>query len=82
MLRRVALVRNDVLGGSYRLNHSSDKNRPIFTRSVVRLLVTAKVVLQLPILFIMMMEAISSSETSVLPRATRRNIQEDGIRQD
>jgi hypothetical protein len=52
-------------------------NRCIFLRSVRRLLVTASVVPSSPILVILMMEAISSSETSVLTRATRHNIQEN-----
>jgi hypothetical protein len=51
----------------------------VFLRSLLRLSVTANVVPSLPILVTLIMEAIYFTETSVLTRATRRHIPDDGI---
>jgi hypothetical protein len=53
--------------------------RNTFHRSLHRLLVTANAVPSSPILVTLMMEGLSSSETSVLTTATRRNNLEDAI---
>jgi hypothetical protein len=73
MLRRVALERTEV---------SEKRSASIFevTRIGMRLLlVRSNVVPSSSILVTLIMEAIRSSETSVLTRAKRRNIPEDGI---
>jgi hypothetical protein len=53
----------------------------VFLRSVRRLLVTASVVPSSPFVTLMK-EALSSSETSVLTRATQHNIPEDTFLDD
>jgi hypothetical protein len=53
--------------------------KQIFLPSVHRLLVKADVVPSSPILVTLMMEALNSSNTSVLTRTTRHNIPEDCV---
>jgi hypothetical protein len=85
MLRRVTLVRTDVseeyIVSSIRVTTigALGTTLAIFLRSVLRLLVTANSFLSTPILVFLMMEEIRYCETSVLKRATRRNIPEERI---
>jgi hypothetical protein len=80
MLRRVALVRTDVpeerITSIIRITGIGELGNMLPLTSVLRLAVTANVDPSSPIRVTLMMEAIRSSETSVLTRTTRRNISE------
>jgi hypothetical protein len=83
---RVALVRTDVsediIAYHIMVTTIGEQGTTLaVTRSVRRLLVTANVVRSSPILITLMMEALRSSETSVLTRATWRNFPVEAIHQ-
>jgi hypothetical protein len=76
--------KNQRFGGMYCLHHQDDKkwqarnvSSMALLHSVLQLLVTVSVITSLPILVTLFMEAVCSSEISVLTRGTQCNIPND-----
>jgi hypothetical protein len=83
MLRRVALVRTDVsedrIVSIIRVKRIGELGTTLAVASIRTTLVSSNVSPSSSILVILTSEAIIFSETSVLTRATRRNLPQDGI---
>jgi hypothetical protein len=80
----VALVRTDDpeerIASIIRVERISElETTSVFLRCVLLLLLTANVVPRVPILSTLMMDVMLSCETSVLTKAMRLHIPEDGI---
>jgi hypothetical protein len=67
--------KNRHFGGRYRLHHQGDKKRNTSISSTLLVFLVPSS----PIIVTLMMEAIPSSETSVVTRSTWSSIPEDGI---